>query len=79
MFSGIDAYFKSIQELQVRVIEGQRSLLMRVAERMTVSSWASARVAPLSAIGKRLDEVADLAIDNGGQPGAALVPVKGVR
>jgi uncharacterized phosphosugar-binding protein len=38
---------------------------------------AYARVAPLSAIGKRLYEVADYALDNGGQPGDALVPVPG--
>ena len=179
--SGIDGYFQSIQALQSRVIEGQRQLLLRIADRMaetirrdgrifvfgtghshmlaeeaffragglasvtpifasmlmlhesptmssllertaglagplldeyepqpgemifiysnsgvnqmpvemaleakkrglfvvSVSSWAYARVAPLSSIGKRLDEAADLAIDNGGEPGDALAPVEG--
>ncbi|HEY3308903.1 MAG TPA: SIS domain-containing protein [Desulfuromonadaceae bacterium] len=44
---------------------------------VSVCSMAYARVAPLSAIGKRLYEVADYALDNGGQPGDALVPVPG--
>ena len=42
-----------------------------------VSSWAYARVAPLSALGKRLDEVVDYAIDNLGLPGDALVELDG--
>lgn len=44
---------------------------------VSVCSKEYARVAPLSAIGKRLDEVADFAIDNGGKPGDALVPIPG--
>lgn len=40
-----------------------------------VSAHAYARVAPLSAIGKRLDEVVDAALDNGGVPGDALLPL----
>lgn len=40
-----------------------------------VSALAYARVAPLSGVGRRLDEVVDAAIDNGGVPGDALVPV----
>lgn len=43
---------------------------------VTVQSLAYARVAPLSALGKRLDEVADIALDNGGEPGDALVPLQ---
>jgi uncharacterized phosphosugar-binding protein len=40
-----------------------------------VSAHAYARIAPLSAIGKRLDEVVDAALDNGGVPGDALLPL----
>lgn len=40
-----------------------------------VSSHAYARVAPLSALGRRLDEVVDAAIDNGCVPGDALIPL----
>lgn len=40
-----------------------------------VSAHAYARVAPLSDVGRRLDEVVDEAIDNGGVPGDALVPL----
>jgi uncharacterized phosphosugar-binding protein len=40
-----------------------------------VSAHAYAHVAPLSELGRRLDEVVDAAIDNGGVPGDALVPV----
>jgi uncharacterized phosphosugar-binding protein len=43
---------------------------------VTICSKAYARVAPLSAIGKRLFEVADFDIDNGGTPGDAFIPVK---
>lgn len=43
----------------------------------TVLSRAYARQAPLSPLGKRLDEVADLVIDNGGTPGDALVTLNG--
>ena len=38
-----------------------------------VSSSAYARQAPLSDLGSRLDECVDLAIDNGGLPGDALI------
>lgn len=44
---------------------------------VSVSSLAYAQVAPLSTAGERLDEVADIALDNGGEPGDALVPVEG--
>jgi uncharacterized phosphosugar-binding protein len=44
---------------------------------VTVCSLAYARVAPLSGLGKRLDEVADYVIDNGGVPGDGLLPIEG--
>jgi uncharacterized phosphosugar-binding protein len=44
---------------------------------VTVSSLAYARIAPLSPFGKRLDEAGDLAIDNGGEPGDALLEIEG--
>lgn len=44
---------------------------------VSVSSLAYAQVAPLSSLGMRLDEVADVALDNGGRPGDALLPIKG--
>jgi uncharacterized phosphosugar-binding protein len=40
---------------------------------VAVCSLAYARVAPLSSVGKRLFEVADYALDNGGEPGDSLV------
>jgi len=40
-------------------------------------SFAYALIAPLSALGQRLDEVADMAIDNGCPPGDALAPIAG--
>lgn len=42
-----------------------------------VCSFAYARVAPLSALGKRLFEVVDYAIDNGGVPGDGVVKLDG--
>ena len=44
---------------------------------VAILSQAYAQKAPLSAIGKRLDQVADLTIDNGGEPGDALVQIEG--
>lgn len=43
-----------------------------------VLSFAYARQAPLSDLGLRLDETADLALDNGGVPGDALLEVDGL-
>ena len=40
-----------------------------------VTALAYARVAPLSDLGRRLDEVVDVVLDNGGEPGDALVAV----
>ena len=42
-----------------------------------VSSFAYASQAPLSALGLRLDQAADLALDNGGLPGDALLELPG--
>jgi len=44
---------------------------------VAVCSMAYTRVAPLSAVGKRLYEVADFTLDNGGEPGDSLVPLDG--
>jgi uncharacterized phosphosugar-binding protein len=46
---------------------------------VSISSLKYARTAPLSDLGNRLDEIVDVAIDNGGEPGDALLPVEGVR
>ena len=46
---------------------------------VAVVALAYAKVSPLSEIGKRLDEVVHTVIDNGGQPGDALIPVSGSR
>jgi uncharacterized phosphosugar-binding protein len=50
----------------------QRGLIV-----VAVCSRAYAQVAPLSSLGKRLEEVADYTIDNLGIPGDGLVPVEG--
>ena len=42
---------------------------------VSVSSLEYAALAPLSALGLRLDQAADLAIDNGGLPGDAAMPL----
>jgi uncharacterized phosphosugar-binding protein len=46
---------------------------------VTVGSIAFARVAPLSGIGRRLAEVCDVAIDNGGVPGDGIVSIPGLE
>lgn len=46
---------------------------------VAICSKDYARVAPLSKIGKRLYEVADYELDNGGVPGDAIVPVEGTE
>jgi len=43
-----------------------------------VMSFAYARQAPLSELGLRLEQVVDLAMDNGGLPGDALLEIKGL-
>jgi uncharacterized phosphosugar-binding protein len=44
-----------------------------------VCSRAYARVAPLSALGKRLDEVADFTLDNCGVPGDGMIELDGAQ
>jgi uncharacterized phosphosugar-binding protein len=46
---------------------------------VTIGSVAFAKVAPLSAIGKRLADVCDFAIDNGGVPGDGVIDVPGLE
>lgn len=46
---------------------------------VAVLSVAYAKISPLSTIGKRLDEVSDAVIDNGGRPGDALVTIPGLE
>ncbi len=45
---------------------------------VSISSLDYAQIAPLSALGQRLDQVADYALDNGGRPGDSLVTIEGV-
>src|SRR4051812_14824727 len=45
---------------------------------VTIGSIAFAKVAPLSGIGRRLADVCDFAIDNGGVPGDGIVAVPGL-
>ncbi len=44
---------------------------------VSISSFAYARQAPISSIGLRLDQSVDIALDNGGIPGDALVEMEG--
>jgi uncharacterized phosphosugar-binding protein len=46
---------------------------------VTVGSVAFAKVAPLSGIGRRLAEICDYAIDNGGVPGDGIVSIPGME
>jgi uncharacterized phosphosugar-binding protein len=46
---------------------------------VTVGSIAFAKVAPLSGIGRRLADVCDFAIDNGGVPGDGIVSIPGLE
>jgi uncharacterized phosphosugar-binding protein len=45
---------------------------------VAICAFAYARVAPLSAAGRRLYEIADYAIDNGGEPGDSLIAIDGL-
>jgi uncharacterized phosphosugar-binding protein len=58
-------------------------LAIRARERgvvvVGVSSFAYARQAPLSGLGLRLDQAVDLALDNGGLPGDALLEIDGLN
>ena len=44
---------------------------------VSVCSLVYTRVAPLSPVGKRLFDIADFTIDNGGEPGDSLIPLEG--
>ena len=45
---------------------------------VSICSMAYARLAPPSALGKRLFEIADFALDNGGEPGDSLIAMEGM-
>ncbi len=57
----------------------EMALLARQKGLITVAvcSLAYSQVAPLSTLGQRLYEVCDYTLDNGGQPGDALVAIEG--
>jgi uncharacterized phosphosugar-binding protein len=63
-----------VNQLPVEMAIGGRERELFV---VGVSSFAYARQAPLSALGMRLDQAADLALDNGGVPGDALLDMPG--
>jgi uncharacterized phosphosugar-binding protein len=44
---------------------------------VSISSFTYARQAPLSGLGQRLDQSVDIALDNGGVPGDALLELEG--
>jgi uncharacterized phosphosugar-binding protein len=56
-------------------------MALRARERglftVSVSSLEYARLAPLSDLGQRLDQSVDLALDNGGLPGDAMIELEG--
>jgi uncharacterized phosphosugar-binding protein len=56
-------------------------MALRARERglfvVSVSSFEYARQAPLSELGQRIDQSVDLALDNGGLPGDALLDLEG--
>jgi uncharacterized phosphosugar-binding protein len=56
--------------VEMAIVGKERGLVV-----VGVLSKAYGKVAPLSAIGSRLDEVVDYALDNGGEPGDGLAPV----
>jgi len=58
--------------VEIAMLARQRGLTV-----VGVCSRAYAQVAPLSALGLRLDEAADYVIDNLGMPGDGLVPLDG--
>ena len=58
--------------VEVALLAKERNLVV-----VGICSLAYARVAPLSALGKRLDEVVDYVVDNGGVPGDGLVELDG--
>ena len=60
--------------VEMAILARQRGLIV-----VGVCSRAYAQVAPLSALGKRLDEVVEFLIDNQGIPGDALVSIEGME
>ena len=58
--------------IEIAILAKERGLVV-----VGICSLAYARVAPLSALGKRLDEVVDYIIDNRGEPGDGLVELDG--
>jgi uncharacterized phosphosugar-binding protein len=63
----------------VNAVPVEMALLAKERQLTTVAVCALsyARLAPLSALGKRLPDVVDYVIDNGGQPGDSLIQVDG--
>jgi uncharacterized phosphosugar-binding protein len=60
--------------VEMAALARQRGLIV-----VAVCSRAYAQIAPLSALGKRLDETAEYVIDNRGIPGDALIPLEGTE
>jgi uncharacterized phosphosugar-binding protein len=58
--------------IEMALVAGEKDLKV-----VAVCSLEYAKSAPLSLSGKRLFEVADFSLDNGGVPGDALIPVEG--
>jgi uncharacterized phosphosugar-binding protein len=57
--------------IQMALLAKERGLFV-----VSISSHEYARIAPLSGLGKRLDEVADICLDTGLPPGDALAPLE---
>ena len=64
-----------VNQLPVEMALAAKKRELRV---VAVSSLAYARIAPLSALGQRLADIADFTINNGGQPGDSLVSFEGL-
>jgi uncharacterized phosphosugar-binding protein len=58
--------------VEISILAKERGLVV-----VGICSFAYAQIAPLSAQDKRLNEVVDYAIDNGGEPGDGLVELDG--
>ena len=64
-----------VNQMPVEMVQTAQQQGMHV---VSVSSFAYAAIAPLSSAGKRLHEIADIAIDNRIVPGDALVAINGL-
>lgn len=62
-----------VNQLPVEMTMSARERGLFVA---SISSFAYARQAPLSEVGLRLDQIVDLALDNGGIPGDAILELE---